>query len=82
MIWHNIPHKTHKMGKEYCEILAPCGTPRFYSVRNCKRCGAGQAEHAAGHFCDPELLKPCIAVEKNINKEKKNGLLCKSKGRK
>ena len=59
MKWHNKPHKSHKMGKVYSEILAPCGTPRFYVVRDCKLCGAGQAEHAAGRFCDPELLKAC-----------------------
>jgi hypothetical protein len=63
MKWHNKPHKSHKMGKAYSEILAPCGTPRFYAVRDCKLCGAGQAEHAAGRFCDPELLKECKKVK-------------------
>lgn len=47
------------MSKASCEIFSPCGTPRFYAVRECKRCGARQQEHAAGRFCDPELLKPC-----------------------
>lgn len=57
--WSYTPHKTHRMGKETCRILAPCGTPRFYAVRECKKCGYGQAEHTAGKFCDPELLEPC-----------------------
>lgn len=60
MKWKYKPHKSHNMTKPYAEILAPCGTPRFYVVRECKKCGAGQAEHAAGIFCDPELLKPCL----------------------
>jgi len=51
------------MSKQRCEILAPCGTPRFYAVRRCKQCGAEQAEHAAGRFCDPELLKACKPVK-------------------
>jgi hypothetical protein len=63
MKWKSIPHKSHKMSKQRCEILAPCGTPRFYAVRRCKQCGAEQAEHAAGRFCDPELLKACKPVK-------------------
>lgn len=57
--WAYIPHKSHKMSSACCEVLAPCGTPRFYEVRKCKACGFGQAEHAAGTFCDPELLEAC-----------------------
>jgi len=62
--WKHKPHSTHKMGKGHSEILAPAGTPRFYYVRECKLCGAGQAEHSAGKFCDAELLKPCKAKGK------------------
>ena len=58
-VWRTKPHPTHKMTGPSSEILAPCGTPRFYLVRECRRCGAGQAEHAAGKFCDTELTKPC-----------------------
>jgi hypothetical protein len=47
------------MSSPTVDILAPCGTPRFYYVRECTKCGAGQQEHAAGKFYDPELLKPC-----------------------
>jgi len=43
-------HPSHRMTKKRCEIIAPCGTPRFYSVRNCKKCGKEEWEHAAGHF--------------------------------
>jgi len=57
--WKYKPHKSHKMGKPYSEILAPCGTPRFYLVRDCEKCRYGQAEHPAGKFCDPELLEKC-----------------------
>lgn len=52
-------HPSHKMGKQHCEILAPCGTARFYGVTNCVNCDAGYAEHPAGFFIDGELFKPC-----------------------
>jgi len=44
------PHKSHRMSKWYSEILAPCGTPRFYAVRHCTKCGKEEQKHAAGHF--------------------------------
>ena len=53
-------HPTHKLGKEYSTILAPAGTPRFYGVRECKKCGGSIAEHSAGLFIDDELKKPCV----------------------
>lgn len=45
-----VVHSSHRMTEKRCEIIAPCGTPRFYSVRNCTRCGLEEWEHAAGHF--------------------------------
>lgn len=56
-------HKTHKLSKMRCEILAPAGTPRFYGVIDCKKCGAGYAEHPAGFFIDDELFKRCKPTE-------------------
>ena len=43
-------HPSHKMTKFTTTILAPCGTPRFYSIRHCKVCGKTEAVAAAGHF--------------------------------
>jgi hypothetical protein len=52
-------HKSHKMTKWGSTILAPCGTERFYSIRECKKCGGEQYYAAAGQFIDDELKKPC-----------------------
>jgi hypothetical protein len=52
-------HKSHRMGKAYSDVRAPAGTPRFYSVRQCKGCGAEEIEHAAGQFTDDALVKSC-----------------------
>lgn len=52
-------HASHEMGKPRSEILAPAGTPRFYTVVSCKKCEAGYAEHAAGFFFDKELTRKC-----------------------
>jgi hypothetical protein len=52
-------HSSHKLSEPRCEILAPAGTPRFYSVIICEKCGAQYAEHAAGLFIDEELKKVC-----------------------
>jgi hypothetical protein len=43
-------HPSHKMTKFESTILAPSGTPRFYSVRHCKVCGQTEAVGTAGHF--------------------------------
>jgi len=43
-------HPSHDMSKKRCEVKAPCGTPRFYSVRHCLNCDKEEWEHAAGHF--------------------------------
>jgi hypothetical protein len=59
MSWKITPHESHLMSDDRTEILAPNGTERFYLVRECKRCGAGQAEHPAGNFHDEELLGKC-----------------------
>jgi hypothetical protein len=55
----NSVHKSHKMTKWSSTILAPCGTPRFYSIRECKKCGGEQYYAAAGRFIDPELKEKC-----------------------
>lgn len=43
-------HPSHNMTNKRCEMIAPCGTPRFYTVRNCKVCLREEWQHAAGHF--------------------------------
>lgn len=58
-IYLNSVHKSHKMTKWTSTILAPCGTPRFYSIRECKKCGGEQYYAAAGRFIDPELKEKC-----------------------
>ena len=55
----NSVHKSHKMTKWSSTILAPCGTPRFYNIRECKKCGGAQYYAAAGRFIDQELKKEC-----------------------
>jgi hypothetical protein len=55
----NSVHKSHKMTKWGSTILAPCGTARFYSIRECKKCGREQYYAAAGRFIDPELKEEC-----------------------
>lgn len=49
---------SHRMSKWGSEIITPCGTPRFYAVRHCTKCGEEEWEHAAGHFFH-RLLEPC-----------------------
>jgi hypothetical protein len=53
-----MPHPSHKMTKWESEILAPCGEPRFYSVRHCEVCKEEEWEHTAGHFLH-RLGYPC-----------------------
>ena len=53
-----VPHPSHKMGKWHTEIRCPADTPRFYGVRECKKCGEEEMSHLAGHFLR-ELLSPC-----------------------
>lgn len=60
----NCPiHETHRMSKWRAEVRAPAGTPRFYSVRNCRGCGEEEAKHPAGHFVADALRRRCVAVE-------------------
>lgn len=47
------------MGEAETQPRCPCSTPRFYSVRECKRCDAEFGEHAAGSYIDDELKEPC-----------------------
>jgi hypothetical protein len=55
----NSVHKSHKMTEWGSTILSPCGTERFYSIRECKKCGHEQYYAAAGRFIDPELKEEC-----------------------
>src|SRR5579862_6335473 len=57
------PHASHKMGKAHAVVWAPAGTPRFYSVRTCKGCGAEMGSHAAGAFADEHLEIRCDAAK-------------------
>lgn len=52
--------KGHRMQEQGTTIMAPAGTPRFYGVRGCVRCGAKQYEHPAGKFMDDELQSECV----------------------
>ncbi|HET7499918.1 MAG TPA: hypothetical protein VFK02_02915 [Kofleriaceae bacterium] len=47
------------MGKPFSDVRAPAGTPRFYSVCQCKGCGAEEIKHAAGQFTDDDLVTSC-----------------------
>ncbi len=54
-----VPHSSHRMQRKWrSEILAPAGTPRFYSVRNCIACKEEEWQSAAGHFLNG-LIKKC-----------------------
>lgn len=60
MAWKFVDvHASHRMGEPYEEIIAPTGTPRFYGVRECAKCGHVQYEHPAGKFMDAELKTKC-----------------------
>ena len=54
-------HPSHRMTESETRILAPSGTPRFYSVRHCEVCGKEEWEHAAGHFLHG-LDSPCVGA--------------------
>lgn len=54
----SVPHPSHKMTDWRTEILAPCGTPRFYGIRHCINCELEEWKHAAGHFLH-NLDYPC-----------------------
>lgn len=56
-------HNTHIMTEWHTEIRSPAGTPRFYGVRECKKCKAEESKHPAGHFIDEELYTACGEVE-------------------
>ncbi len=55
----NKVHKTHRMGKWESQIVTLISTSRFGKWRQCKICGAEQAETAAGKAMFPELKLPC-----------------------
>lgn len=64
--YDKIKHKineTHDMGKAFPETRVPAGTPRFYSVRQCKLCEAEIIEHPAGSFIDRDLLQECLCKD-------------------
>ena len=55
-------HPSHDMGEPECQIRAPCGTPRFYTVRACKKCEFECGQHAAGKYTDEEMQEPCAGA--------------------
>ena len=57
-------HKSHRMGKSFSDVRAPAGTPRFYSVKQCRDCQGEEIEHAAGQFTDDDLVAPCRVEKK------------------
>ena len=57
--WLNSVHESHDMTEWRSEIRCPRDTPRFYSVRNCKKCGGEQLQHPAGKFMDGILKTNC-----------------------
>lgn len=57
--WVNSVHSSHEMTDWYAKILAPVGTPRFYSCRHCKKCEGMQYHHPAGKFMEGELKMKC-----------------------
>jgi len=54
------PHPSHRMGKWYTDVRCPASTSRFYTIRECKKCGYEQFIHNAGRFSDKELTRGCI----------------------
>ena len=58
-----VPHPSHKMTAWRTQVRSPTGgEPRFYGVRNCKKCGEEELEHPAGHFMN-RLEEVCGAEQ-------------------
>jgi hypothetical protein len=55
----NSVDDSHDMNEWHTDVRAPVGTARFYSVRQCRRCGYEQGIHAAGRYIDPWLKRRC-----------------------
>ena len=54
----HLPHPSHEMTPWRTEPRAPTGgEPRFYGVRECRRCEAEELDHPAGHFDGDGALK-------------------------
>ena len=56
-------HSSHQMSEWHTEIRSPAGTPRFYGVRECTKCGGEESKHPVGHFFEDGLLVPCAPEE-------------------
>lgn len=56
----NSVHESHDMTDWESKIMAPAGTERFYSYRECTKCEGAQFHHPAGRFIDNELKKECM----------------------
>lgn len=54
------PHESHDMTEWRETIVTLVETPRFGSIRECKKCGGEQAKTVAGEGIHDELLKPCM----------------------
>jgi hypothetical protein len=53
---------SHEMTEWRTEIMAPAGTARYYSYRQCKKCEYEQYYSNSGRFLDPELTHRCLAL--------------------
>jgi len=58
----NCVHQSHDMTEWRSEIMAPAGTERFYSYRQCKNCEYEQYYSASGEFIDVQLESKCRSV--------------------
>lgn len=57
--WEPKKEHKHELGVKEAKVWAPAGTPRFYSVQTCSKCGGEVGHHSAGHFATPEMFKLC-----------------------
>jgi queuine/archaeosine tRNA-ribosyltransferase len=58
----NSVDESHEMTEWRTEIMAPSGTARYYSYRQCKKCEYEQYYSVAGRFIDPQLTRRCSAL--------------------
>lgn len=43
-------HESHEVSEWRTEVMAPCGTARYYQFRECKNCGEAQYHSNSGRF--------------------------------
>jgi hypothetical protein len=59
-----VPHPTHEMTEWESAIVTLLETSRFGSIRECKNCGAEEAQTSAGHRAHTELAYRCLAASR------------------